>query len=443
VGHVGLGIKKAVKRFSRYQARCRASIVSIAGLAVLWASLQTLLPGSAPALAAGDSERPVKIGVVTSLSGVAKSGGEQMVNGIKLYLDQIHNQMGGRKVELIVEDDEGLGPTAVIKMKKLVEQDKVDLLDGFLLGNVGYAVASHADKFKVPVIFVTAASDDVTQRQHPHWLIRTGYAASQPTHPFGEYVYKTLGYKKIATFGMDYPFGWETIGGFQQSYEQAGGKIIQKLWAPLRLPDFTPWLKRIDKNADALFLLTTVGAARVVAKEMKDMGLKIPIVAGGTSFDEDILPVAGDEALGAVSPLHWSGALDTPANKKFVQAYKAAYNADPNYYAEAGYTSAMWIAQAVNALKGNVSDKEKLLTALKNVSLKDAPRGPIKLDDFDNPIENVYVRKVERVNGKLQNTVIHTFPKVSQFWKWTSAEYLKQPLYDRDHPGCPNCPPSQ
>jgi len=225
-----------------------------------------------------------------------------------------------------------------------------------------------------------------------------------------------------------------------QRYAACGADTFRmKLWAPLGFQEFTPFLKKLDKKADALFLLTSNVAATIIPKEIKTLGIKLPVVAGGTTLDESVLPHLGDEVIGWVSVSPYSAALETPANKRFVSAFEAKYHRVPSFFAEGGYTSGMWIAKAVNDLHGDVSNNEKVLAALKNVELADAPRGPVKLDDRANPIENMYVRRVEKVHGKLQNTVIHTFNNVGQFWHWSPSEFLKQPVYSRDYPPCRFC----
>ena len=139
----------------------------------------------------------------------------------------------------------------------------------------------------------------------------------------------------------------------------------------------------------------------------------------------------GDEALGTITTLHYSAALDTPANKAFATAYRARFNKVPSYYSESMYTGGKWAIAAIEAIDGNVEDREALRQAFGRVRPTGLPRGPVELDTYGNPIENVYVRRVERVNGELQNTVIHTFPRVSQFWKYNPAEFLREPRYAR------------
>jgi branched-chain amino acid transport system substrate-binding protein len=362
-----------------------------------------------------------------------------MVKGITLFMEQNHNSLAGRKIELIVENDESNPATGIAKVRKLIEQDKCTIIDGFLLANIGYAVAPLAEKYKVPMILAVAASDDLTQRRRSDWVLRTSNTSSQPQIPFGEWVYKKLGYKKVITVGMDYSFGWENVGGFQKSFEDAGGQVVQKIWAPLGFSDFTSFIKSMHKDADAVFLLSVGAAADVFPKQYKANGPGLPLIGGGTSFDETILHELGDEAIGAVSPLHYCATLDTQANKKFAREFRAKYKVEPSYYSEGAYVTGLWIKKALESLKGDVSDNNKLLAALKKVELKDAPRGPIKLDEFNNAVQNTYIRRVEKVNGKLQNKVIATFPNVSQFGKESPDQYMKQPSYSHDYPPCTHC----
>jgi branched-chain amino acid transport system substrate-binding protein len=174
-------------------------------------------------------------------------------------------------------------------------------------------------------------------------------------------------------------------------------------------------------------------AALQFMRQYSEFGLKkrILLIGAGTTTDEHVLPSMRDEAIGTITALHYSAALGTPANQRFVAAYRARYNKVPSYYAESMYTGAKWIAAAAERVHGRVEDRSALMTALREVKVADLPRGPVELDEYGNPIENVYVRRVERVNGALQNTVIATFPRVSQFWKYNPVDYLKQPLYSR------------
>jgi branched-chain amino acid transport system substrate-binding protein len=393
-------------------------------------------PAAAPAQSGA-----IRIGLLTPLTGAFAAIGKDMLNGTELYLDEIGRQVAGRKIELIVEDTEGNTATALTKARKLVDQDKVHVLTGGLLASTGYALHPFADAQKIPATYPVMASDDLTQRKPAKWVVRTGWATSQPMHPFAEWVIKNTRYRKVAAIGMDYAFGWETIGGFQRTFEEQGGQIVQKIWTPLNTNDFAPFLAQIKRDADAVLVLMVGRLALQFAKQYEQTGLKgkLPLLGGGTTTDESVLPQMGDESLGAITALHYSAAIDTPENQKFVKAFETKAGKVPSYYSEACYTGARWIAEAIKAVGGNVEDREALLAALRKVEIKDAPRGPIGVDRWGNPVQNIYVRKVERVGGKLQNTVIATFPRASQFWTYAPEEYLKLPLYTRDYPPCKFC----
>jgi branched-chain amino acid transport system substrate-binding protein len=391
--------------------------------------------------AAWAQKGPIKIGVIAPMTGGAAQIGKDMTNGMQMWLEENGGAIAGRKVEVIVEDSQGQPNIALTKLAKLVESDRVHVLVGEVFAHIGYAMAPKVDEYRIPMLYPVIAADDLTQRKPAKWVVRTGWASSQPNHPFGEYVAKTLGYKRIVTVAIDYAFGWEQVGGFQKTFEENGGQIVQKLWAPLNTTDFAPYLSQIKRDADAVFALMVSISASRFPKQYQDAGLKarLPLIGGGTTFDEFVLPSLGDEAIGGMSPLIYSAALDTPANKRFVADYRKKYTKVPSYFSETTYTSTRWIAEAARSIGGDVENREKFLEALKKVEIPDSPRGPIKLDSHGNPIQNIYVRKVERKDGELWNTVVHTFPAVSQFWKYKPDEFLKQPVYDRNFPPCKHC----
>jgi branched-chain amino acid transport system substrate-binding protein len=383
----------------------------------------------------------IKIGFLAPVTGGGAAVGKDMTNAFSMYLEEIGYQIGGRKVEVIIEDTQGDPAQALTKLRKLVESDKVQVVAGAFLASEGYALAPRIDEYRVPTLFPVVSADDLSQRKPVKWLVRTGWTSSQPNQPFGEYVAKTLGYKRVVTVAMDYAFGWEQVGGFQRTFEEAGGQLVQKLWPPLGTTDFGPFLAQIKRDANAVFAVMVAASALRFPKQYQDAGLKarLPLIGGGTTFDEFVLPALGDEAIGAITPLIYSAAIDTPVNRRFVKEYRTKYGKVPSYYSETCYTAARWINEAAKAVGGNVEDKDKFLAALRKVEIPDAPRGAIKLDSHGNPIQNIYVRKVEKKEGELWNTVIHTFPSVSQFWKYKPEEFLKQPVYDRNYPACKYC----
>jgi branched-chain amino acid transport system substrate-binding protein len=406
------------------------------------ASLMLLL-AVAGILVAGDADAqgPIKIGFISPLTGAIAAAGKDMYTGCELYWQESGWQMAGRKVEVILEDNEGNPATALVKLRKLVENDHVNMVAGVILSNVAYALVPYIEAQEIPTMYPINSADDLTQRKRPKWLIRTGFSAGGNMHPFGEYAAKVLGYKKVVTVGLDYAFGWETVGGFHKSFEDNGGQVVQKLWVPLNVQDYSPYLSQIKKDADAVFVVALGRWTLLFAQQYAASGLRgrIPLIAGGTYTDEHVLPQLGDESIGVVSAHHYSASLDTPANKRFRAAFEKAYNRIPSFYSENCYTGARIIDEAVRAIGGKVENRAAFMAALRKVQITDAPRGPVQMDAYGNPTQNIYIRKVERVGGKLQNTVIYTYPAVSQFWKYNPEEFLKQPVYSRDFPPCRHC----
>jgi len=384
---------------------------------------------------------PIKMGMVVSLSGGLAPNGKDMVNGLQLFLDEQGGKLAGRQVQLIVEDDEGKPATGLTKARSLVEGQGVHLLIGPVSAAIGYAIHPYVDGKKMPTIHPIVAGEDLTQRKRSPWVVRTGWASAQPSHPFGEYAYKTLGYKRIAIIAYDFAFGWEVVGGFQRTFEEAGGQVVQKLWPPLFNPDYAPFITQLRKDVDAIYAVFSGADALRFTKQFQDSPLKgrIPMIGGGVLTDEHVLRTMGDEVLGIVTSLHYSAALDNPLNRKFAQAYEAKFKQVPSYYSEGPYVTGFALKSALEAIGGDVEAGEKFMNALRKVDLSASPRGPIKFDDYGNPIQNIYVRKVEKVGGKLQNTVIHTFPNVSQFGPYKADDYLKNPVYSRDFPPCRYC----
>ncbi len=387
----------------------------------------------------------LRIGFIAPMTGIFAQVGKDMVNGFQMYLDDHKGKLGGMDVKFIVEDNQGKGDAAVAKAKKLVLQDKVHMFIGGVLASTGYALAPVSTAEKTIYIASIPAADDLTQRQaskYPYFL-RTGWSSSQPTHPMGQWACDQ-GYKKVVTIAADYAFGYEQVGGFQKAFEDCGGKVIQKIWPPLGTKDFGPYIPTIKADADAIFTLMVGPMSLQFPKQFRQSGNKKPIVGGGTSYDEFALPFMGDEAVGDVSSLQYSAALETPKNQAFVKEYRSKYGKVPSYFSESNYTTAQLIEDVIKESGGKWPGTEDFVK--KFVALKiDAVRGPVSFDDLRNPIQNIYIKKVEKKKmfgypkEELWNTVIKTYPAVSQFWTYGKDAFLKQPVYSRDFPPCKYC----
>jgi branched-chain amino acid transport system substrate-binding protein len=406
------------------------------GVAAIASLVMLLLAG--PAVA----QEPIRVGFLTCLTGALAQPGKEMQNGMELLLQEHKQTLAGRPIQLTVLDTASNPGVALNKARELVEQRKVHVILGPLAAFEAYAVAPYANTQRVLLISPSAAADDLTQRKASPFFVRATSNSSLPTQPFGTYAAKTLGYRKIATIADDFAFGHEVVAGFQAAFEDAGGQIVQKLWPPLGTTDQGPYISQLRRDVDAVFIGFAGIAALRFLKQYQDAGLrgKIPLLANQTAVDEALLRSMGDEALGVVSTMHYSAALDTPANRKFVAAYRQAFGGnDPGYYSTGAYTAGLFLKQALEKIGGRIEDGEAFRKAVRGVALTDAPAGPIHLDNYGNPVHNISIRRVERKDGRLQNTVIHTIENVSQFWTYSEAEFLKAPPYSRTQPPCRHC----
>jgi branched-chain amino acid transport system substrate-binding protein len=396
-------------------------------------------------LASVSQAEEIRIGFVAPTTGIFAQVGKDMVDGFQFYLDEVKSNFGNAPVKFIVEDEQGKPDTAVTKAKKLILQDKVHLLVGGLLASSGYALAPVSTQEKTVYVVPVAAADDLTQRDLPKYpyMIRTGWSSSQPSHPFGQWACDQ-GYKKIVAIGADYAFGYEVVGGFQRAFEACGGQIVQKIWPPLGTKDFGPYIPTIRKDADAIFTLMVGPMSLQFPKQLAASGNKKPVIGGGTSYDEFVLPAMGDEVVGHVSALQYSAAIDTPKNVEFVKKYRTKYGKVPSYYSETNYTSAQMIHAVIKANGGKWPGQEAFIKQL-NAMKFDTLRGPVTIDEMRNPVQNIYIKKVERKKmfgypkDELWNTVIKTYPNVNQFGQFKKAEFLATPVYSRDFPPCKFC----
>jgi len=410
-------------------------------------SRRTLLKASAaigifpaPAVLAQTPE-PLRIGFLTVLTGPLAAGGKQQEEGAALFLKERDGTIAGRKVELITQDTAGQPALAKTKLQELVERSKVQVSIGPLATNEALAMDSYVRESKIPLITTTSsATVDLKARQpHPYVLHAFG-TAPQVTYPLGDYAAKTLGFKKVAIVAEDFTYGHEGAGGFHLGFEAAGGKIVQKLWPPLNTPEYGVYIAQIKPDVDAIYTGFAGSNPLRFLKALAEFGLKgkIEVLGNTTMTDEGILKVMGDEAVGVYSAGWYAAGLQTPDNKKFVAGINAAYQHDPGFYTAGPYTALLMIEEALKATNGKTDDAAAFLKALHDVRLTHGPIGPVKLDEYGTPILDIHIRKVARVDGKLTNTIVKTYPQVSQFWTTDPKEAVKQPIFSRDFPPSKN-----
>ena len=390
--------------------------------------------------AAAQAADPIRVGFLTIKSGALAAGGKQMEDGLRLFLKERNNMIAGRKVELVVGDTGGQPAITKTKAQELVEKDKVQVIIGPLAAFEALAIDDYVRKSEIPVISPSAAAEDLTQRKPNPWFVRAVGTSAQPSHVLGEYAAKELKYKRIAIIADDFAFGHEIAAGFQRTFEENGGKVVQKLWSPLNVADYGTYIGQIKPNVDAVFAAFAGGNGIKFLKQYNEYGMKakIPVIGAMTTVDEGVLKSMGDEALGVISSGWYAASLANADNKKFVASMNRDYQQDPGYYSMGAYGAALMLEQALKDVKGNIEDKAAFMAALRKVQLSNDPRGKISLDALGNPVMDIYVRKVERVNGKLSNSVIKTYPAVSQFWTYNTKDFLASPVYTRDYPPANN-----
>jgi branched-chain amino acid transport system substrate-binding protein len=398
----------------------------------------TALAAAVPARVAFAQARPVRIGLLTVKTGPLAQGGIQMEQGITVFLKERNSTLAGRKVELISADTGGNPAGAKTKAQELVERDKVDFLVGPLAAFELLAITDYVRQAQVPLLSV-AAAEDMTQRKPNPWFVRASATSSQACHPLADYAAKELKLKRMATISEDFAFGYEQCGGFLRAFEDNGGKIVKKLWPPLVTADYTPYIAQIS-NVDGVFQGFAGSNPVKFMRQYAELGLneKIPLVGGETAVDDALLKSLGDEALGAISACFYSSEYDSPSNRKFVEMMQKDFENLPGMYSSGTYLNAMCIEAALQSTGGKTNDKQALMDALRAVKIAESPRGPFHFDDKGNAVGTIFIRKVEKNNGKLTNTIVKSYENVSQFWTYEPAKFLAEPVYSRDYPPAKN-----
>lgn len=370
----------------------RLAVVAIA------AALPAAWPGAAFAQA-----DPIRIGLILPMTGPFASTGRQIDAAARLFVAQNGSTVAGRKVELIVRDDGGTADVTRRIAQELVVNDKVAVLAGFGLTPLALATAPVATQSKTPMVVMVAATSSVIDASP--YIVRTSFTLPQVTIGIAEWAPRN-GIRKVVTLVSDYGPGIDAEKAFTSRFTRDGGQIMESLRVPLRNPDFAPFLQKVrDMKPDAVFVFLPSGVGAQMMKQFAERGLDkagIRLIATGDVTDDDILDGMGDVALGVVTSHHYSAAHGSAANRSFVEAFrKANGNLRPNFMAVAGYDGMRVIYKGLEATKG--AGGEALVNAMKGQSFE-SPRGPVTIDAQTRDIvQDVYIRKVERVDGQLYN----------------------------------------
>jgi len=377
----------------------------------------------------------LRVGFLTVRTGPLAAGGRQMEEGINLLLKERNYAFAGRKVDITFADTAGQPALAKTKAQELIEREKVHVIIGPLATFEALAIDDYMLSSKTPLITPTsAAQNDLAQKKQSDYVIHVYGTAAQPMYALGDYAAKKLGLKRIAMIADDFTYGHEGAAGFHRVFEDDGGRIVQKLWPPLNVPDYGSFIGQLKTNVDGIYAGFAGSNPLRFLRAYKEYGLKLPLFGNPTFVDEGILKNMGDEALGVYSASWYTVDRDAPDNKRFVESIQREYKVTPGFYTAGTYTAGLWLEEAMKRVKGKFEDKPAFIRALHEVKLDHGPMGPIRLGEYGKPILNIYIRKVERKDGQLVNTTIATYPGVSQFWTYDPKQFIAGPQYSRDVP---------
>jgi branched-chain amino acid transport system substrate-binding protein len=376
--------------------------------------LAGLLAASAMAAAGGAwAEDPVKVGLILPMTGGQASTGKQIDAAVRLYMQQHGDTVAGRKIEIILKDDATVPDNTKRLAQELIVNDKVNFIAGFGITPSALAAAPLATEAKVPEIVMAAGTSIITERSP--YIARTSFTLAQSSVIIADWAAKN-GLKKVVTLVSDYAPGADAQNSFKERFTAAGGQVIEELKVPLASPDFSPVLQRAaDAKPDALFVFVPAGQGGTFAKQYSERGLDkagIKLIGPGDVTDDDLLNNMGDSVIGAITAHLYSAAHPSAMNKDFVAAYKKLMNGQrPGFMAVGGYDGIHLIYEALKKTGGN-TDGDALISAMKGMKWE-SPRGPISIDpDTRDIIQNIYVRRVEKVGGELYNVEFATFEAV-------------------------------
>ena len=414
-------------------------------LRLLALALAGLVLGGVPALAQSSESDTFRIGLIAPTTGPFAAFGQMQTEGSVLALEQFNYEVNGHTVEFIIEDTRLNGEIAVDKSRKLDEEDNVHVIVGPTSGGVGLSVLDWARDSGVPVIMSYSAPEDITMRLAVRNVVRNSWTGAQPMDPFGYWVATELGYKRIYMIGEDYSYPYNQAGGFKRGFCRGGGEEVTTVRHPVPTEDYSSFIARIPRSGYDAVLYNGAGSDAVAfVNQYIEFGMLdvYPLLGQSNTFEQGDLPAMLPEAVGGISAMQYVETLQTPDFQAFRDAYVERWGRVPAAAAEHTYTAIVMILRAVETLE-DINDRDALIEALRATDYPDAPRGGFYLDEYANPVHNIYIREVREVDGQLMNFGIVRIPEVSQFGPYDPATYMAQPIDARDYPSdlCAEFPP--
>jgi len=410
-------------------------------LIIMILSSFTVFGGGAKESAATEEAGDIKIGFISAFTGVFSSFGKMQRQGAELALEEYDYKIAGKTIQVIYEDDQLDNELAVTKVRKLLQQDNIDILTGMVSGDEGLTVGDFMKGRGIPVISMYAASEDMTMREWYPFIFRSTWTGAQPMDPFGYWLAKEKGFKKIYMIGEDYSYPYNQIGGFKRGFYRGGGEEVTTVWHPTPQGEFSSIIAQIPLNEGYDAVLYNGAGADAVSfvKQFVQFGMldKIPLIGQSNTFENPDLASMPKEITQALTySAHMTADdLDTPAWNDFNTRYRNKWGEGPTASATFAYESMLLILRGIEILDGDVSDKMALVKAMEKVDLSDLPRSPVYLDEYHSGQGNVYIREVRKdADGKLYNAGIATVKAVSQFGPYDPDTYMSFPMDDRNYP---------
>ncbi|MEY2633960.1 MAG: hypothetical protein RIR00_2614 [Pseudomonadota bacterium] len=369
-------------------------------------ALAALFAGNALLAATADAAEKLKVGLMLPATGTYASLGNAITNGFKLYVNEQGGKLGGREIEYYSVDDESDPAKATENANKLVKRDKVDVLVGTVHSGVALAMAKVARETKTLFIVPNAGADEITGPLCAPNIFRSSFSAWQPSYAMGK-VMAEKGIKKVVTLTWKYSFGLQSVEGFKESFEQAGGKVVKEMTLPFPNVEFQPFLTEIAAlKPDAVYVFFAGAGAAKFVRDYAASGLKasIPLYASGFLTD-GTLEAMGDAGKDLLTTLHYADGLETKRDNAFRLNYAKTYKLQPDVYAVQGYDAAQLLGAGLTAVKGDNSQQDALIKAMEAAKV-DSPRGPFTLSRAHNPVQDIYLRQVSGTQNKVIGTPI-------------------------------------
>jgi branched-chain amino acid transport system substrate-binding protein len=375
--------------------------------------VQTAVILGVSAFAAGSAgaQSTVKVGMVMPMTGALATAGQQVVAGARLYIKQHGDKVAGKQIELIVKDGASSAETGKRLVQELIVNDKVDIIGGGLTADL-LASASLFTEARIPAVVMLSSTTAVVEKSP--FFVRTSCTLAQSSAIVADWAIKS-GLTKAVTLVTEFAPGLEAEETFTNNYKAAGGRIAETIRVPLRSPDFAPFLQRVhDAAPQAVFVFIPSVQAASFARQFVERGLDkagIKLIGPGDLTDDEALTNMGDAMLGAVTAHFYSAAHASALNTMFVDAYRKEYGARANFMAVSGYDGMHAIYEALKKTGGS-TEGTALIGAMKGASWE-SPRGPMSIDrNTGEVVHNIYIRKVEKVDGELRNVEFETFNNV-------------------------------